>query len=123
MDKKDVAKVLEEIAQLMKLSGENAFKIRSYVNGARTIEQLDEDINKVVEEQRLRELKGVGQALEEKIVELVTTGRLQFLEDLKAQFPPTIFEIFGISGLGPKRIKTLYDELGIDSMAKLVCLR
>ena len=119
MDKKEVAKVLEEIAQLMELAGENTFKIRSYVNGARTIEQLDEPIQVLVEEHRLQELKGVGQALEEKIIELVTTGQLQFLEDLKAQFPPTIFELFAIPGLGPKRVKVLYDELGIDSLKGL----
>jgi len=119
MNKKDVAKALEEIATLMELSGENPFKTRSYTNGARTIESLDEDLETLVKEKRLRELKGVGEALEQKIEELVTTGKLRFLEDLRAQFPPSLFELLEIPGLGPKRIKQLHDDLGIDSLEKL----
>lgn len=119
MDKKDVAAVLEEIAVLLELNGENPFKVRSYENGARRIAQLEDDLERLVREKRLREVQGVGEALEKKIEELVTTGRLEFHEKLKAQFPPGIFELFGIQGLGPKRIKTLYDELGIDSLEKL----
>ena len=119
MNKKEVAAALEEIARLMELQGENPFKTRSYTNVARTIEQLQEDLGAMVAEKRLRELKGVGEALEQKIEELVTTGRLVFLEKLRAQFPQTLFELFAIPGLGPKRIKALYEELGIDSIDKL----
>lgn len=119
MNKKEVAGVLEEIAVLLDLSGENPFKARSYTNVARQIEQLDEDINTVVAEKRLREIKGVGEALEQKIEELVTTGRLQYLEDLQAKFPKNLFELFGIPGLGAKRIKTLYTDLNIQSLGEL----
>jgi len=119
MDKKDVAAALEEIAALMELSGENPFKSRSYENAARTISQLEEDIVQLVREKRLREIKGIGEALEQKIEELVTTGGLVFLEELRAQFPPTLFELFQIPGLGPKRIRQLYDGLGIDSLRAL----
>lgn len=119
MDKKDVAAALEEIAQWMELAGENAFKTRSYVNGARRIEQLDEDITTLVHEKRLRDIPGIGEALEQKIVELVSTGKLGFLEELRSQFPPTIAELFSIPGLGPKRIKLLYDTLGVDSLDTL----
>lgn len=119
MDKKDVAAVLEHIAVLLELTGENPFKVRSYENGARVIAQLDEDLDVVVREGRLRELKGVGEALEKKIVELATTGRLEFYEKLRARFPESIFELFGIQGLGPKRIKAVYEELGVDSLEKL----
>lgn len=119
MDKKDVAAALEEIAVLMELSGENPFKSRSYENAARAIETVEGDIDEIVREKRLREIKGVGQALEEKIEELVTTGRLHYLEELRAQFPHTLFELFQIPGLGPKRIKQVWEELGVDSMAAL----
>lgn len=119
MSNKDVAAALEEIAQLMELSGENPFKIRSYVNGARLVEQLDEDIQGVVMEGRLRELPGIGEALADKIQTLVETGALPFLEELRAQFPDTIQELFQIPNLGPKRIKTLYKELGVDTLAAL----
>lgn len=119
MDKKEVAAVLEEIAVLLELTGENPFKVRSYENGARRIAQLEDDLETLVREKRLREVQGVGEALEKKIEELVTTGRLEFHEKLKAQFPQSIFELFSIQGLGPKRIKTVYDELGVDSLEKL----
>lgn len=117
--KKEVANALQEIATLMELKGENTFKVRSYTNTARTLEQFDGDLKTLVKEKRLREIKGVGDALEQKIEELVTTGKLEFLEELRAEFPESLFELFGISGLGPKRIKAIYDELGIDSRAKL----
>ena len=119
MDKKDVAKQLEEVGTLLELSGENPFKTRTYFNVARLITQIDDDLKTLVEEQRLREIKGVGEALEQKITELVTTGKLEFLEKLRAQFPETIFEILDIPGLGPKRVKTVYEELGVDSLDKL----
>lgn len=119
MDKKDVAKHLEEIGTLLELSGENPFKTRSYFNVARLITQIEDDLQILVEEKRLREIKGVGEAIEQKITELVTTGKLEFLENLRAQFPATIFEILGIPGLGPKRVKTVYEKLGVDSLDKL----
>ncbi len=119
MTKKDVAAVLEEIAVLLELAGENPFKARSYTNVARQIEQLDEDIETVVADGRLREIKGVGEALEEKITELVTTGSLEYHQQLRNQFPESLFELFAIPGLGAKRIKTLYEELGIKSLGEL----
>ncbi|HEO70542.1 MAG TPA: histidinol-phosphatase, partial [Candidatus Hydrogenedentes bacterium] len=119
MNKKDIAGVLEDIAVLLELSGENPFKARSYTNAARTIEQFDGDIETVVREGRLRALKGVGEALETKISELVTTGALEYHAKLRAQFPETLFELFAIPSLGPKRIKTLYNDLGIKSLGEL----
>lgn len=119
MDKKDVAHILEEIGALLELSGENPFKTRAYYNAARTLTQLEEDLGAVVREKRLGELKGVGTALAQKIEELVTTGRLKFHEDLRARFPETLFEIMDVPGLGPKRVKAVYDELGVDSLDKL----
>lgn len=119
MDKKEVAAALEETAALLELSGENPFKIRSYTNAARTLEQVEEDLATLAAEGRLGELKGVGNAIEKKITELLETGRLEFLEKLRAQFPPTLFELFGIAQLGPKRIRALYERLGVDSLAKL----
>ena len=119
MNKKDVAKVLEEIAMLLELSGENPFKSRSYENVARALEQHEEDIETLVEEKRLRGIKGVGDALEQKIEELVTTGKLEYHQELRAKFPETLFELFGIPGLGAKRIKQLYEELDIKSLEEL----
>ncbi|MBI4559307.1 MAG: DNA polymerase/3'-5' exonuclease PolX [Candidatus Hydrogenedentes bacterium] len=119
MTKKEVAAVLEEIAVLLELVGENPFKVRSYTNAARAIEQLEEDLDTVVEEKRLREVKGVGDALEKKIEELVATGKLKYHQDLRDKFPETLFELFRIPGLGAKRVKTLYEDLNVRSLGEL----
>ncbi|MCC6486105.1 MAG: DNA polymerase/3'-5' exonuclease PolX [Candidatus Hydrogenedentes bacterium] len=119
MNKKDVAKILEEIALLLELSGENPFKSRSYENVARALEQHEEDVETLVREKRLREIKGVGDALEQKIEELVTTGKLEYHQELRSKFPESLFELFGIPGLGAKRIKAVYEELGVTSLAEL----
>ncbi|MBX7259543.1 MAG: hypothetical protein K1Y02_24495, partial [Candidatus Hydrogenedentes bacterium] len=116
MNKKEVAAVLEDIAILLELSGENPFKSRSYENVARALEQHEDDIETLVREKRLREIKGVGEALEDKITELVTTGKLEYYESLRAKFPETLFELFAIPGLGAKRIKTVYEELKVHTL-------
>ncbi len=115
MTNKQVAAALEEIALLLDLSGENAFKGRAYTHVARALEQSEAEVETLVREKRLREIKGVGDAIEQKITELVTTGSLEYLGNLRAKFPATLFELFDISGLGPKRIWQLYKELGIAS--------
>ena len=110
MDKDQVAEVLVKIATLLELKGENPFKSRAYQNAARTIEALSEPLDKLVAEARLADLKGIGEALQQKITELVTTGRLQYYEDLKAATPPGLVAMLDIPGLGPKKIKALHDE-------------
>jgi len=119
MENNDVVALLEEIAVLLELSGENPFKARAYENVARRIEGLEGSVADLAKAGRLREIQGVGDALEEKITEFVTTGKLKYHEDLKAKFPETLFELFRIPGLGPKRIRQLYDGLGIKSAAEL----
>ncbi len=119
MDKDQVAEVLVNIGTLLELKGENPFKTRAYQNAARTIEALSEPLEKLVSEERLAELKGIGEALQQKITELVTTGRLQYYEDLKAATPPGLVAMLDIPGLGPKKIKALNDELGIASVEQL----
>ena len=119
MDKESVAEILVEIGTLLELKGENPFKTRAYQNGARTIESLTEPLSKVVEENRLGDIKGIGEALQQKITELVTTGRLKYYEELKASIPPGLVEMLGIPGLGPKKVKAMHDKLGLDSIEKL----
>jgi DNA polymerase (family 10) len=119
MDKGQVAEVLVNIATLLELKGENPFKTRAYENAARTIETLSEPLDKVVAEARLGDIKGIGDALQQKITELVTTGRLQYYEDLKASIPPGLVAMLDIPGLGPKKIKALHDELGLETVEQL----
>ena len=119
MDKEQVAEVLTNIATLLELKGENPFKTRAYLNAARTIETMSEPLAEVVAEARLDDMKGIGEALQQKITELVTTGRLQYYEDLKAATPPGLVAMLEIPGLGPKKIKALHDELGIETVEQL----
>jgi DNA polymerase (family 10) len=119
MNKDQVAEVLVNIATLLELKGENPFKSRAYLNAARTIETLSEPLDKVVAEARLADIKGIGDALQQKITELVTTGKLQYYEDLKASIPPGLVAMLDIPGLGPKKIKALHDELGIKTVEQL----
>jgi len=119
MNKDAVAEILEEIGTMLELKGENPFKTRAYANGARALESLSEPLEKVVAESRLGEIKGIGEALQKKITELVTTGRLGYYEDLKASFPPGLFSLLQIPGLGPKKVKALNDKLKISSVEEL----
>ena len=119
MDKETVIQILEEIGTLLELKGENPFKVRAYHNGARVLEGQPEDLKTLIETGKLEELKGIGEALSEKIRELFKTGRLKYYETLRKSFPPGLLELFRIPGLGPKRIKILYDQIKIKSVAQL----
>lgn len=119
MDKNQVADILDEIGILLELKGENQFKTRAYGNAARTLRGLTEDLQQLVAENRLREIKGIGDALSLKINELVNTGRLKYYEDLRGSFPAGLMDMLRIPGFGPKKAKRLYDELGIGSIDEL----
>ena len=119
MEKDKVAEILVEIGTLLELKGENPFKTRAYANAARTLEGLGEPLAKLVAEKRLGEIKGIGEALEQKITELVETGKLKYYDELKASIPPGFLEMLQLSGVGPKKIQTLHKKLGIDSIEKL----
>jgi DNA polymerase (family 10) len=114
-----VVKILEEIAVLLELSGENPFKSRAYQNAARNLEKLDTDFIALVKEKRLSEIPGIGEALNKKIEELVTTGKLAYYESLKSSIPPGHLEMLKITGLGPKKIHALYEQLGIKTIGEL----
>lgn len=117
-----LADTLEEIALLLELKGENPFKIRAYRTGAETVRQYSGDILALAREDRLGGIKGLGDALRQKLHELASTGSLVFHEKLKAEFPPGLFELFGLQGLGPKKIQALHESLGVDSIARLKAL-
>jgi DNA polymerase (family 10) len=119
MDKNKVAEILIEIGTLLELKGENPFKTRAYANAARMLEGLGEPLAKLVTEKRLGEIKGIGAALEQKITELVETGKLKYYDELKASIPPGLIEMLEISGLGPKKIQALNTKLGVDTVEKL----
>src|SRR5437879_3043757 len=103
--KDQVAEMLEEIATMLELKGENVFKVRAYRNAARAIETFSGSLRQAATEEKLAELEGVGKAIAEKIGIFVTTGSLPYHTELKAEFPPGIFDMIGIAGMGPKKIQ------------------
>ncbi|HWF19609.1 MAG TPA: DNA polymerase/3'-5' exonuclease PolX, partial [Verrucomicrobiae bacterium] len=119
MEKDQVAEVLVEIGILLELKGENPFKTRAYTNAARALEALREPLTDLITQERLGEIKGIGDALQKKITELVTTGKLPYYDDLKASMPPGLLEMLQIPGVGPKKVKVLYEKLGIKSVEEL----
>ncbi len=119
MNKSDIADVLNEIATLLEIKGENPFKIRAYQNGARKLETLEEDLGELVEAGTLKEVAGFGDALVQKITELFETGKLEFFEKLKASVEPGLVSMLEIPGLGAKKIKAMHKELGITSIDEL----
>ncbi len=113
MDNREVAEILEEMATLMELNGEGGFRIRAYTNAARGIESLREPVATLAAEGKLDSVRGIGKGLAGRITGLVETGRLPGLEELKASVPEGLMEMTEIPGLGAKRVRAIYEELGI----------
>ena len=116
--KEQTIELLETIARLLELKGENPFKIRAYTNAARALETFSGNFQTTVTENKLGELNGIGDAITKKISEYVQTGRLEYFEKLQAEFPETIFELFEITGLGGKKVKALYEKFGVKNYCR-----
>jgi DNA polymerase (family 10) len=119
MTKSQIAEVLQEIATLLELKDENPFKIRAYANAARSLETFGGNLADLQDEEALAKIPGIGKAIAAKIKELAATGALKYLEELRAEFPAAILDLFSISGLGAKKIKALYEQLHISSIEQL----
>lgn len=119
MSKIDLINKLEKIVILMELKGENPFKIKAYKNAIRELELLDESIEDLIKNNTLKNVRGIGKALEENIKEYYNTKEISLLNELELEFPESIFELFKIDGLGPKKVKVLYKELNIESVGEL----
>ena len=111
--------VLEQIATLLELKAENPFKIRAYRTGAETVRTYPGDFLQLARDNQLEGIKGIGEALRDKLHTLAATGVLPYVDKLKAEFPDTIFELFELSGLGAKKIAALHRELSVGSIADL----
>lgn len=119
INRETLAQTLDEIALLLELKGENPFKIRAYRQGAETVREFNGNIVALAAAGELDGIKGIGAALRDKLHELANTGKLESHETLRAEFPETLFEMFDLQGLGAKKIKALYDQLGVASVANL----
>ncbi len=119
MNKSEIVDILEDIAVLLELKGENPFKIRAYSAGARVLDTMEEDLGEVIAEDRLGSIKGIGSALVDKIQTLYETGELEYYTKLRASVAPGLIAMLDIPGLGGKKVKKLHDALGVESIDAL----
>jgi DNA polymerase (family 10) len=119
MKNSEVAKVFQDIADFLEMRGEIPFKVRAYQRAVRSIEHLPVELEQLMKEGKLREVPGVGEAIAKKITELLTTGRLEYYEKLRAEFPEGVITLLDIPGVGPKTAVKLSTELGIRSVEEL----
>ncbi len=119
VDKQTVVKALREMSLYLQLNGENQFKTRAYDIAADRISGVSDDVVELVKSGRLMELPGIGESIGKKITELVQTGKLAALEDLKKEYPPNFLQLLEVQDLGPKKAKHLFEELGVGSIDEL----
>ena len=118
-DKLTIAAALQEIGTLLELKGGEYFKARAYKLGARSVAELTEDVGKLIKQNRLTFVKGIGYALAKQIQDLYTTGQSTFLNQLRAEMPPGIVELSHVPGLSVKKVERLHEELGISTVEEL----
>lgn len=119
MTNTEVARVFQEIADLMEINGDDGFRVNAYRRVVRTIEDLPSELNDIAARGKLEELAGIGKASAQKIQELLTTGKLTLHEELRAAMPVGLLEMLHIPGLGPKKVALLWKEVGVDSIDAL----
>ena len=118
MSQKSITKILEDIAMLLEIKGDNPFKTRAYYNAAKTLSGIT-NLEELIEGKRLREVKGIGEALSQKIEEYSRAGTMTYYEELTKEVPESLLELMQIPNLGPKKIKILHDELGVTNIGEL----
>ncbi|MFI5252484.1 MAG: helix-hairpin-helix domain-containing protein [Bacteroidota bacterium] len=119
MNQKEVATILDEIGTMLEVLGENPFKSRAYHNASKIIGDLTQDLNTLIETEELGNIKGIGEALTEKITELMKTGKLKYYDDLRKKMPAGLHDLLKIPGMGPKKIQILHKKLKIETIEEL----
>lgn len=118
MDNYFIADQLSLLSKLMDIHGENAFKSKSYSSAAFAIEKLPQDILSLPTE-KISQIRGIGDSVGKKIIEIIHTGELPLLQEYIAKTPQGVLEMMNIKGLGPKKINVLWKEMGIDTIEEL----
>ena len=114
-----VARVIKEMGLLLQLEGANSFKVAAYSRGVRAITSLGEDIESVTKREALTDIPGIGKGLAEVIKSYLATGRVESLIKLRTRVPIKVLELNAIPGLGPKKIKVLFEKLGVTDLTSL----
>lgn len=119
MNNRDIAALFSQVAEMLSIRGDNIHRVLAYQRAAESIQELGRDINQVYAAGELTGIPNIGKTLAEKIEELLTTGKLAFYEKLSEEIPPSLTEMLRVEGLGPKRVKQIYDTLGISTLDEL----
>jgi DNA polymerase (family X) len=119
MQAEDVARMLDEMGTLLELKGENPFRCRAYHTGADAVRGIGGDLDELVASGKLTDVPGIGEAIRDKVVQVVTTGRMSALEELREEMPSGLVALLRVPGLGPKKIKALHQSLKIESLLDL----
>ena len=119
MNKSDVVRILDDIATLLEFSEVSPFEIMAFRNGAQNLDDWEGDLKRAAEDGTLTDIPGIGKGLASVISELVLTGRSQKNDELRRLFPEGLLEVLAVPGLGVKKVKLLYEALGIDSLERL----
>ncbi len=119
VDKKEIIHALEEISLLLDLKGEDKFKAVAYSRAARSLSQTTLNVVGLIQKGDARKIPGIGETLSKKLSEYVETGKISYLEELRNSFPPGLTELFEIHGLGPNKVRALWEELDIKSLSEL----
>ncbi len=119
MKNKLIAEIFRDIADILEIKGENPFRIRAYERASQNIESLPDDVEVLIRENTLKDVDGIGKDLEEKIKEIVSTGKLKYMEELKKDIPEGLIEMLNVPGIGPKTAKLLYEKLNIQDVVML----
>ncbi|MGD8856093.1 MAG: helix-hairpin-helix domain-containing protein, partial [Chloroflexota bacterium] len=119
MNNRDIAQIFEQIADMLAIRGDQIHRVLAYRRAAENIRELDRDLGSLRSEGDLTDLPGIGKALADKIEEMLDTGRLAYFERLAGEIPPSLVEMLQVEGLGPKRVKQIYESLGITTLDEL----
>ena len=119
MKRFELVKILKEMSFLLDLKGENPFKVRAYEKAARTMAGFDKDLQLLTGSDNINKIKGIGESISSKIKTLIETGHLDFLDQLRLEFPESVLEMLNLDGVGTKKVKLFYRELDIKTIPDL----
>src|SRR3989338_3816836 len=125
MDKKKIADILEALGAILEIQGANPFKVRAFYNGARVVLGLTQELEELIAAGTLTKVKGIGKGLAAIITDLVTTGKSDEVREIQSQVPEGVLKMLAIPGIGPKKVKVVWETLGLKTVAKLerACLQ
>ena len=119
MKNRDIVNMFNQVADMLAIRGDSIHRILAYRRAAESITNLGRDINQIYQEDNLTDIPGIGKTLADKIEELLTTGHLEFYERLSQDIPPSLLELLRVEGLGPKRVKQIYETLNVTNLEEL----